>query len=382
MVIELRGVEFVNKGAELMMQAILKNIREKYPKAVITMQIGAKTPKVKLLQNGIKTKFSNERSNRIGSFIPGFIRHMAGYYLEKEVDIVLDGSGFAFGDQWGYAYAERRLGSKISKWHNEGKKVILLAQAFGPFESAELKIVMKKIILNADLLFAREDESYRHLRDIAALPNIKQSPDFTNLLNGKLPVGFDSEKHQVAIIPNYKMVESNSTKQDVYINFIKYAIDKTISTGLKPYFLIHEGVKDQQLAKDVNNYLINPLDIIVKEDPLEIKGIISTAKFIICSRFHGVVSALSQGVPCVTTSWSHKYAMLLKEYDFQEGLIQDLDNYEILDALLFNLAQPVYRYQLSEQLLQKSKIQKEKSVQMWEEVFQVIDSYTKRLRPN
>jgi polysaccharide pyruvyl transferase WcaK-like protein len=375
MVIELRGVEFVNKGAELMMQAIIKKVREKYPKAVLTMQIGAKTPKAKLLQNGIKIKFSNRRSNRIGAFIPGFMRHMAGYYLEKEVNIVLDGSGFAFGDQWGCAYAERRLGSQISKWHNEGKKVILLAQAFGPFESDDLKSVMRKIVSNADLLFAREEESYRHLRGVAALPNIKQSPDFTNLIDGKVPAGFDSEKHQVAIIPNYKMVESNSAKQDEYINFIKFAIHETISIGLKPYFLIHEGEKDQQLAKEVNSYLANPLYIIIKQDPLEIKGIISTAKFIICSRFHGVVSALSQGVPCITTSWSHKYATLLKEYDFQEGLIQDLHNYENLNALIFKLAQPLYRYQLSEKLLQNSKFQKEESVQMWEDVYRVMDSY-------
>ncbi|AMR33495.1 hypothetical protein A0256_19750 [Mucilaginibacter sp. PAMC 26640] len=375
MVIELRGVEFVNKGAQLMMQAIIKNIRENYPKAILTMQIGAKTPKVKLLQNGIKVKFSNERSNRIGAFIPGFIRHMAGYYLEKEVDIVLDASGFAFGDQWGTAYAERRMGSKISKWHNEGKKVILLAQAFGPFKSEDLRIVMKKIIVNADLVFAREDESYRHLQEIASLPTIKQSADFTNLISGCLPADFDAHNFQVAIIPNYKMVDSNAAKQDVYISFIKHAIAKTQSLGLKPYFLIHEGVKDQRLAEEVNSHLDFPLDIIVKDDPLEIKGIISAAKFIICSRFHGVVSALSQGVPCITTSWSHKYAMLLKEYDFEEGLIQDLTDFEKLNTLVFNLTKQAHRQQLSEKLLKNSQIQKIKSAQMWEDVYRVIDSY-------
>lgn len=374
MVIELRGVEFVNKGAELMMHAIIDKIRQKYPDAVLTMQIGAKTPRYKLAQNGIKVKFSNRRSNRIGAFIPSFALHMAGYYLEKEVDVVLDGSGFAFGEQWGSDYAERRIGSKISKWRSEGKKVILLAQAFGPFESANLKSMMKKIISNANLIFAREEESYRHLQGILALENIKQSPDFTNLLSGKLPLGFNAEKYQVAIIPNYKMVESNSTNHNVYLIFLKHAIDKAISLGLRPYFLIHEGIKDQKLAEEVNTHLIKPLDILKMEDPLEIKGIISTAKFIVCSRFHGVVSALCQGVPCITTSWSHKYAMLLKEYDFEEGMISELTNHEKLDILIFNLAQPSYRQQLSEKLLQKSKIQKEKSVKMWEEVYHVIDN--------
>ncbi len=374
MVIELRGVEFVNKGAELMMHAILLKIRQKYPEAVFTMQVGAKTPKLKLLQNGIKIKFSNKRSNLIGKFIPAFVRHKAGYYLEKEVDIVLDGSGFAFGDQWGSGYAERRIGSKICNWQKDGKKVILLAQAFGPFESADIQIVMKKIINNADLIFAREKESYQHLQGIAANTNIQQSPDFTNLITGKLPAFFDSENYQVAIVPNYKMVESKSSNNDDYLSFIKYAIDSVKNLGLKPYFLIHEGIKDQQLASAVNKYLTEPLDIIIKEDPLEIKGIISTAKFIICSRFHGVVSALSQGVPCITTSWSHKYAMLLKEYDFEEGLLYDLTDYKKLETLIFDLAQPNYRQKVSEKLLQNSQIEKEKSAKMWEKVFEVINT--------
>lgn len=373
MVIELRGVEFVNKGAELMMHAIIDKLRQKYPKAVLTMQIGAKTPKPKLAQHGIKVKFSNERSNRIGAFIPSFARHMAGYYLDKEVDIVLDGSGFAFGDQWGSTYAERRIGSQICKWRSQGKKVILLAQAFGPFKSTDLKNVMEKIIDNADLIFAREEESYNHLQGITRDLKIEQSPDFTNLIKGKLPAGFNKESHQVAIIPNYKMVESNNTNQDVYLAFLKHAIYKTIEMGLKPYFLIHEGAKDHELARSVNMQLNEPLEIVLKENPLEIKGIISSAKFIICSRFHGVVSALSQGVPCIATSWSHKYAMLLKEYDFEEGLMNDLADLKKLDILMFDLAQTDYRQQLSEKLIQHSKTQKEKSALMWEKVYKVID---------
>ncbi|MBE9585858.1 polysaccharide pyruvyl transferase family protein [Mucilaginibacter sp. JRF] len=373
MTIELRGVEFVNKGAELMLRAILDQLRTRYPSVVIIMQTGSKTPKEKLKASNIGIKFSSEQSNRKGAMIPGFIRRMFGYYLEKEVDVVIDASGFAFGDQWGAQYAERRLGAQISKWNADGKKVILLAQAFGPFEDAELKVVMAKIVDKASLIFAREEESYKHITGVKNSPIIKRSPDFTNLIKGKVPATFDKQAHEVAIIPNYKMVESKASAQGDYIEFLKHAIATTRNLNLKPYFLIHEGKRDEEFAHQVNKMLDVPLAVIKEDDPLVIKGIISTAKFIICSRFHGVVSALSQGVPCVTTSWSHKYAMLVAEYDFTEGLINDLNDYTTVDALIQKLAVPANRDEVSARLLERGKEHKINSAKMWEQVFELID---------
>ncbi|WP_454802320.1 polysaccharide pyruvyl transferase family protein [Mucilaginibacter phyllosphaerae] len=374
MIIELRGVEFVNKGAELMLFAILERVKIRYPKAIITMQIGANTPKHKLAEMGIKIKVSGRRGNCLGLFIPSFLLHKAGYYLEREVNVVLDGSGFAFGDQWGAAYAERRIGSKIAKWHKQGKKIVLLAQAFGPFEKPDIRKVMEQIITNADLIFTREEESHKHLTGIKNSPIINQSPDFTNLIKAKIPSDFCNDECEVGVIPNYKMVGSKISDKDEYINYLRHAINSTINLGLKPFFLIHEGKRDHELAKSVNMLLANPLKIIIKEDPLEIKGIISLTKFVICSRFHGVVSALSQGVPCIVTSWSHKYEMLLKEYDFEEGLTSDLSDYDSLDNMLFKLAQTSYRNNLSLKLLQHSKLQKEESAKMWDKVYQLLDN--------
>ena len=58
---------------------------------------------------------------------------------------------------------------------------------------------------------------------------------------------------------------------------------------------------------------------------LEVKGMISIAFLVISSRFHGVVSALNSCVPCLATSWSHKYEELYKDYN-QENCVLSLDN--------------------------------------------------------
>lgn len=147
----------------------------------------------------------------------------------------------------GAKYVNKRIGSKISAWHKEGKKVILLPQAFGSFEDEELKDVMKKIIANADLVFAREKQSLKYLRRISEKNNIILAPDFTNLIEGKVPENFDSTNRQVAIIPNYKMIDKGDAG-NFYIDFLCLAINKINAIGLRPDFLLHEGQRDIQIA--------------------------------------------------------------------------------------------------------------------------------------
>ncbi|MXV52271.1 polysaccharide pyruvyl transferase family protein [Pedobacter sp. HMF7647] len=376
MIIELRGVDFVNKGAELMLHAVFKQIKDYNESVVICMHKSPRVPAEKLKHFDISIKLSSRKLNFIGKLIPRFFRRKLGIVLEDEINIVIDASGFAFGDQWGAEYAQRRLGNKIVEWKAKRKKIILLPQAFGPFSTEPIREVMKKIISNADLIVAREEESFDYLTGVQQSPHIIQSPDFTNLISGSVPSDFDPSKNEVAVIPNYKMIEEDVVGKDHYFGFLKFIIEKIRSKGFIPYFLIHEGKKDAELAYQLNKELENPLDVVIKDNALEIKGIISTARFVVCSRFHGVVSALSQGVPCMATSWSHKYRMLVKDYGFEEGLVEDLNDFEQAEKLLDKLADPIYNSQVSERLKILSAKQKDLSVQMWKKVFKIIQPQT------
>ena len=58
---------------------------------------------------------------------------------------------------------------------------------------------------------------------------------------------------------------------------------------------------------------------------LEVKGLISSAFLVISSRYHGVASALNSCVPCLATSWSHKYKELYSDYNMHDCILP-LDN--------------------------------------------------------
>ena len=86
------------------------------------------------------------------------------------------------------------------------------------------------------------------------------------------------------------------------------------------------------------------------------------------SRFHGLVSALSQGVPALAVGWSHKYQMLFEDYGFSEGLLNlhaPFDELHKKMDLLFNVTtkEKIVR------MIKKNKENQEQQAQkMWDEV--------------
>ena len=384
MIIELRGVEFHNKGAELMLLAILEMVRSRIPSAVFVMEVSKITPLEKQRHVGIYAKMELQRFSRRGRSVssfgfltPEYLKRSGGLITEKEVDVVLDGSGFAFGDFWGAPYAHKRLSGCIKRWKKAGKKVVLLPQAFGKFEDPKLQEEMRTIISHADLIFARDQFSYKYLQGVQVNEeNTFLRPDFTNLIAGKLPATFNAEELQVAIIPNNKLVESGTmASRESYLEFLNRLVDLVVQQGKRPFFLIHEGKKDLALAEAVNASFSKAVPVFVEDDPLAVKGIIGVCTAVITSRFHGLVSALTQAVPCLCVGWSHKYQALMEDYAYGEGLLSSADlEGPGLEQKISMILDPESSDVLRKNLKRNSEIQKEYSKAMWEQVFDLLDN--------
>lgn len=379
MVIELRGVEFHNKGAELMLLAILDKVRKTYPEVVLVMETRNTVGPEDKRRVGIKTKFQFRKKgidfSCLGWLIPKTVRTRKGMILEKEIDVVLDGSGFAFGDIWGADKAKSRLSDHIVKWKKEGKKVIVLPQAFGSFNDVDLQKEMRKLIAYADLIFARDTYSYNYLTELTSHnTNVFRKPDFTNLLEGITPAYFKNRKKHIGIIPNYKMIETNVfNSESEYISLLVQLVSHIRGNNYTPYFLNHEGNKDLGLIHKTNASLESKVEVIDESNALFIKGIINESSGVITSRFHGLVSALSQSTPCLCIGWSHKYNALLEEYNYMEGLItmDDLVNGN-LNSKINLITERESRIKIIDTLNKSALTQKNQSEKMWEMVFDTI----------
>ncbi|NDC87865.1 MAG: polysaccharide pyruvyl transferase family protein [Bacteroidetes bacterium] len=371
--IELRGVEFVNKGAELMLHAIVEQVRKFEHPVRLTMEASFKNPRAKLAALGIKPVW---RPRLFGHRLEPVRRMMAkdavrtwGLVPEEDVDVIMDASGYAFSDVWGASRARKRLGNDIRRWKAAGKRVIMLPQALGPFENPALQRVMRDIFDGADLVCPRDVTSLRHARAIGGSAPLRLTPDFTNLTAGIEP-DKDFSRH-VAIIPNRRMIEVPKGPSKSYFEVIEQTITEITRAGLTPFFLLHEMGRDVGLARKLNRMLATPLEVVHEPDPLKIKGIIGASYAVVTSRFHGLVSALAQGVPCLATSWSHKYQHLLEDYDYARGLIQDIQE---LPESVGRLLDPATQAADRAQLTRASAALKEQTKALWKEVAMIIFS--------
>jgi polysaccharide pyruvyl transferase WcaK-like protein len=377
MKIEIRKTQFINKGAELMLHAILQQLTKEIENPTFVMVPRNKlNPYSEYAKLGIHPKaalyFKGKEWGSLSSLLPDKVKDLYGIIDEKDIDVVLDAGGFEYTDFWGDDVTVE-LAEGTKRWRKQGKKVILLPQAFGPFTSKKIKKAFKVVVKNSDLIFARDKESLEHIEKLVGkVDHVKLAPDFTNIVKGIIPDYFDSESHQFCVIPNYRMIDKTDAKLSKnYVDFVSNSINFLCEKQQKPFILIHEGDKDYKLALEIRGKN-EDVPILKENNPLKIKGIIGASRGLISSRYHGLISGLSQGVPSIGTSWSHKYKELFNDYEF-DGLVNLKGDYQsVFDLHDYFFDEELYQKN-RQHLLEKSEFLKKQTKAMWDNVMEIIN---------
>jgi colanic acid/amylovoran biosynthesis protein len=295
-------------------------------------------------------------------------------YPMKDINLLFDASGFVFSDQhYKSDVTFTSLNNYYKTMKEQGTKIFFLPQAFGPFKTENGKKQAELLKKYADCVMAREEMSYTHLINAGIdKKKILLYPDFTALVEGIFPAKFEYLKNGIAIIPNLRMIDKGAISKNDYIDMLIKTIVLCETAKKTVFFLNHEGRYDFKLCKDINNKLNKKLPIVSGLTALEIKGLISRCYFVFSSRFHGLVSTLSSGVPCLATSWSHKYEMLFKDYDMEECSFKLNDK----DSFYQKLAQFLdvdFNNAMRDKLNIRAESIKDKIREMWEQVWERIE---------
>jgi hypothetical protein len=371
--VELRPGPLSNKGGELMLVAMVRELGSDFRLAAEPW-IGSYERRASLglyQKVGFRRRFDS--AARLASLLPRRLRDGFGLVTESDVSAVLDASGFAYGDQHGPDRA-RRMAGRAARLKKQGKKVVLMPQALGPFEDQRVATQARRLFGLADLVYARDEESEGHARRLLGdAPNLRRAPDFTIPLAGELPPSFDAGGRYACLVPNWRMQQSTAAAIGAsYVPFLDACVRLLEARGLRVLVVIHEAAGDREVAHQLASAVGHELHIVDEPDPLKLKGILGHSWLVVGSRFHALVGALSSAVPAIGTGWSHKYEALFADFGCPELLLSPDTTTADLEQTIDGVLDPQTRQSLSARLAEHATRLGAQVNEMWRDVRGVL----------
>ena len=372
MIVEVLGIFERNKGALLMLEAIRQRLLQDFPDAEFAVP-ASMAPESRAALGVLGVIRKTRLKTRLASLAPAATLRSRGLVKQADVDVILDASGFGYGDVWGVEKLRDRLVNTVSSWKRAGKAAILLPQALGPFEAPGMRAGLQAAAGGLDLIFVRDEVSHAYLK-AAGLDGgqVVLAPDFTNGLPAPLKPEHAHLAEARLVIPNEKMVAGDrAASRDAYVRFLALAVETLAAGGHVAHLLVHEGAPDRALAAEVNARLARPATIVDLPSPVDTKAVIAAAELVVTSRFHGLVSALSSGVPALACGWSHKYGALLDDYgvgEFSVSVEAEADWAPKLGRLIEASGSDEFRASLK----RAAEVQKDRTDAMWARTVETI----------
>lgn len=351
------GGNFIGKGAEAMMLTVQDAIKQNIPEAVCFVPLVREADRQQLESYG----FEIVKQRRQGRVVKVVSLGLAMTRLlrqrridltaakEKGIanifrvsDIVVDIAGFASSDQWGprVAFVRWRLYA-LSKC--AGNRIIFMPQSWGPFKNRSVRLFTRLMLRNSEVVCAREKLSSDYLIEARCVnpQKVLLSPDIAFQFHASPPeVGqrilnqaglIDRSRPIVAITPNMRIYERtpgqgiNNTYLSALINVVKHFLRET---SCRIVLIPHEASFRQANDTELCNMLIEQIQdrervymLTGDESAADIKAVIGLSDFLVASRYHSLIAALSMRVPAAVIGWSHKYNEVMQKIGLEKWVV-------------------------------------------------------------
>ena len=272
----------------------------------------------------------------------------------ESIDLIIDVSGFNLGKKWSIEIQESYLNNiRLAKKYNI--PIIMMPQSFGSFDYPKDKEFLLQeigeLLKYPKVIFAREKEGYDMLIEQFGLTNVQLSTDLVLQNNGvdisniyKKPLKKMDlprvEPGSVAIIPNTQCFNHGDKSKNIqmYKVIISYLIEKG-----KTVYIFRHSREDfpicKLIAEQFDSEKVRLLDN--EFSCIEYDEFVKRFDFVICSRFHGIVHAYRNYIPCILLGWAIKYKELAANvgqeqfaFDITEDSFDAVHIKEAIEALL------------------------------------------------
>ena len=358
----ITGGNFCNKGAQAMLFITVDELRKRYPNIDILFQTGEdlnlanfKFEYVRMTPDTVEMVCGDWMTLfvAIKRFMKDVLKYLMGRRKDlfssfseikkiKNVNYIIDISGYAIGDKWSY-----KQNLVYIKRLNMAKKMkipfFFMPQTIGQLDfsnlkdrkKGQIKHNMSKALNYASVIYARESFSKCNLEKMGVVHNVVQMKNmvllhksvnweniFVDVPNVDLPV-MKTVKN-IAIVPNTQIVKRYGieTALKIYSDVMIYLIELNYSV----YIMSHSD-EDLEVCKELytKNHNDNIYLIETCLDCREYEAFISKFDLLVASRYHALVHALKEEIPCIAISWDEKYQEMMSWLG-QEDCVFDIDS--------------------------------------------------------
>lgn len=259
----------------------------------------------------------------------------------RNTDIVIDEAGISFVDSRGfvmntYAFVCAAVPMLL------GTPVVKYSQAMGSFKNGYNRFLAKWILPKINLICARGQGTYDHLKGIGIEKNVKLCADgaFTmpddeewlkkvdEVCNKDAFFNDNVIGFSISSVVAKKCAKMNIPYIDTTVSFIEHLekqgyhvlmianaarihSEKSRNNDLLVGDEIYEKISDKENVRWYHKEM----------DAEEIRSYIGKCRYLIASRFHAMIGALEQKVPVLLIGWSHKYQEVLDMFELGQYAI-------------------------------------------------------------
>ena len=345
----ITGGELFNKGAQAMTFVAIHELRKRFPqhKIYLLSEMDLERPEEERsiyafdFTGWDPIKFARCQKNlplRLLCRLRNGRELKNAESIYKNCDAMIDISGYALGSNWS-VYNNTRYLDHLEFAEAFKIPVYLMPQSFGPFDFGEahpgIHERCRKLLPTCKAILAREQEGYDALVNTYGLTNVQLAPDL--VLNNKgidlahvfkeVPV-FELPEilpGSMAVIPNGRNLSVG--KEAAVMALYVAAIQKGLEQG-KTVYLLHHATSDADICRKLKESFADEAGVILLEQEfscLEFNELVQKFDYLVASRFHAIVHAYKNGVPCVVLGWAQKYEELLTQFG-QRAYLFDVRN--------------------------------------------------------
>lgn len=353
------GAGFANKGAEAMTRTLFAELGRRVPGLEVLLWDCPESQAAPALDMGLVPLLRPSPGGRLGKI--GWLAGRVGggglkpsqldgplaMWLTLSAEPMLDAagqfdafvdiSGFAYGDTWGPGPAlsvlpVTRLAAQRSL------PVVFMPQAWGAFDKPKVRESVLGLTGGPKtLVFSRDPRSTRHLESagltagsIATRSDIVFAFEGGTAADGRAllrAMGCDLERPLVGVAPNMRVyersegVDARNEYVRMLVALVRHCTDRhEVDVVLLPSECapVDRGTDDRRLCALVRDEARRDSRCHTSAGYVTADGtraLVGRCDYLVGSRFHALVFALSQGVPCTALGWSHKYRELMELFE-------------------------------------------------------------------